>query len=249
MPSYYLECLADLSDNYQVVFFDQLGCGRSERPEDLSLWTVPRAVAEVEAVRNALDLGRVALLGHSWGGFLALSYAAAHADHVSEVVLSSPLVSVDRWMGDAAELVSRLPSEVRRTIQTHEEQGDFDAPEYAAATMAFYRQFFCKLDPWPPELDQTFKEMGDQAYEAMWGPSEFTQTGNLRGQDLSPLLDDMPMRSLWICGSDDEVLPATLKGFASRARGLARVFDGGTHCVHLEQTRAYLSAVHDFLAK
>jgi len=47
----YIATLADLADERMVVFYDQLGCGRSDRPDDPSLWTVERAVAEVEAVR------------------------------------------------------------------------------------------------------------------------------------------------------------------------------------------------------
>ena len=53
---------------YRVVAYDQLGCGQSGKPRDRRLWTIARYAREVEAVRNALGLGRVHLLGHSWGG-------------------------------------------------------------------------------------------------------------------------------------------------------------------------------------
>ena len=95
-PSWYLDSLADLaSDDLRVVFYDQLGCGDSEAPDDVSLWTLERFVGEVEQVRSALDLGRVDLFGHSFGGMLAQEWAlrhperAAHADPRVDDVLDS----------------------------------------------------------------------------------------------------------------------------------------------------------------
>lgn len=248
MPSHYLECLTELADRHEVVLYDQLGCGRSERPDDPSLWTVPRAVAELHAVRRELGLEQVTLLGHSWGGYLALAYAATRPAGLAGLVLSSPLVSVQRWMQDAAVRLSQVPAEVAEAIVRHEASAAFEAKEYVDATMEFYRRFFCSLDPWPASLQRTFEEMGQQPYNVMWGPSEFTQTGNLRGQDLSSVLPELSVPSLWICGSQDEVLPETLEHFAHLAHGEVRTFDRGTHCLHLEQTEQYLAVVRDFLA-
>jgi proline iminopeptidase len=247
MPSYYLEPLTALAGSRPVVLYDQLGCGRSDRPVDPSLWTVPRAVAEVESVRRELGLDTVHVLGHSWGGFLALEHARRHGDAVASLILSSPLVSVAGWTADARELLAGLPAPVRTTIERHERAGTFDDPAYVEATMEFYRRHFCRLDPWPPGLDRTFEELGHGPYESMWGPSEFTQTGTLRGADLTPALPDLGIPSLWIGGSRDEVSPARLARFAELASGRAEVFEGGSHCLHLEQTSRYLALVEDFL--
>jgi proline iminopeptidase len=247
MPSYYLEDLAALADERQVVLFDQLGCGRSERPDDPALWTVRRAVAEVEAVRAALDAARVDIIGHSWGGFLALAYAAAHPGRVGALVLSSPLVSVARWVEDSATLVAQLPEPAQQAIRRCEADGSFDDPAYVAATDLFNRRFLCALDPWPAGLQQTVAETGEQVYRSMWGPSEFTQDGSLRGCDLSDTLPHLAVPSLWIGGSRDEVRPETLARFADAADGELVVLDGGTHCAHLEQPQAYLDAVRGFL--
>ena len=248
MPSYYLESLTALAGSRPVVLYDQLGCGRSDRPADPSLWTVPRAVDEVETVRQQLGLQRVHVLGHSWGGFLALAHARRHGDAVVSLVLSSPLVSVAGWMADARELLAGLPAAVRETIARHEEAGTFDDPAYIEATTEFYRRHFCTLDPWPAELQRTFEEMGEGPYHRMWGPSEFTQTGNLRGADLTPTLPELRIPSLWIGGTRDEVSPARLAAFAELASGRAEVFEGGSHCLHLEQAPRYLSVVESFLA-
>lgn len=248
MPSYYLEPLAGLAGDRPVVLYDQLGCGRSDTPDDASLWTVSRAVAEVDAVRRELALGRVHILGHSWGAFLALAYAMEFGDSVASLVLSSPLVSVSGWMDDASELVGRLPGPLRRTIEKHEREATFEHPEYVEATMEFSRRFFCTLDPWPPQLERTFRELGEGPYLSMWGPSEFTQTGSLRGADLTPALSRLTVPSLWIGGDQDEVSTTRLASFARRASGRSIVFEGGSHCLHLEQTSRYLRVVHQFLA-
>ena len=247
MPSQYLAPLTALADERTVVLYDQLGCGRSERPDDRSLWTVSRAVAELEAVRRALGLDRVHLLGHSWGGFLALASAAEHPDAVGSLVLSSPLVSVPGWVEDAASLVARLPEDAREAIARHEEQQTFDAPAYVEATAEFNRRFLCTLDPWPAELLEAFEQMGEAPYRTMWGPSEFTQTGNLRGQDLTPVLPALRVPSLWLAGSQDEVTPERLADFARQASGRVEVLEGGSHCVHLEQPSHYVTLVREFL--
>ena len=247
MPSYYLEPLTALAANRPVVLYDQLGCGRSDRPDDDYLWTVDRSVAELEAVRSKLGLQRVHVLGHSWGGFLALAHAHRHGAAVASLVLSSPLVSVAGWMADARELLDGLPTPVREAIARHEEAGTFDDQAYLEATTEFYRRHFCTLDPWPPELERTFAELGEGPYRGMWGPSEFTQTGTLRGADLTPTLSGLRAPSLWIGGSRDEVSPARLTAFAEQAAGRAEVFDGGSHCLHLEQTARYLAVVEEFL--
>ena len=252
MPSHYLASLTTLADERPVVLYDQLGCGRSDRPDDPALWTVPRALAELAAVRRALGLERVHVLGHSWGGYLALAHAGAHLDEpgaggIASLVLSSPLVSVAAWVEDAAALVARLPDPVRRTIELHERQRTFDDPAYVAATDAFYRRFLCRLHPWPPELELTFEQLGEAPYRTMWGPSEFTQTGTLRGGDLTPLLPRLTVPSLWVGGTEDEVAPARLAVFAHEASGRVEVVEGGSHCLHLEQPSHYLTLVRDFL--
>jgi proline iminopeptidase len=81
----------------------------------------------------------------------------------------------------------------------------------------------------------------------MWGPSEFTQTGNLRGSDLTPVLSRLDLPSLWVGGTQDEVSPTRLADFARQAGGRAEVVEGGSHCLHLEQPSRYLAAVGAFL--
>ena len=85
-----IERLGEVADDsLQVLLYDQLGSGKSDVPDDPSLWTVPRFVEELETVRTKLRLGRVHLYGQSWGGMLALQYALDHPAGVKSLVLSN----------------------------------------------------------------------------------------------------------------------------------------------------------------
>lgn len=243
-PSYYLESLDVLADERRVVRYDQLGCGRSDVPDDRSLWTTATFVEDLHRLTSHLGLESFHLLGHSWGGMLALSHAAAHPTRVASLTLASPLVSVAAWCADAQQLVQALPEDVRRDLLEPP-----DSTAYRVAEAEFYRRHFCRLEPWPESLQRTMDEMGTGPYHAMWGPNEFTQTGNLRGADLTPVVRDLAVPNLWLCGSEDEARPETVRGFSQLNPSGEYVELPGTHCVHLEQPREFVAAVRAFLSR
>src|SRR5947207_9293422 len=153
VPHGYLTCLADLTSfGYRIVFYDQLGVGKSDRPRGTSLFTIERAVEEAEGVRKALGLGRIHLLGNSYGGMLALAYAIMYQRHLRSLVVASGLPSVPVANVELRRLVRTLPSRVQRTIERLEREEAFDDPAYARAAMAFYRRHICRLPTWPREL-------------------------------------------------------------------------------------------------
>ena len=117
MTHNYIEPLEDLGDRRRVIFYDQLGCGRSDKPDDTSLWTVPHFVREVEAVRSALELDRFHLFGSSWGGQLSMQYILDYqpASLVSLLMSGSP-ASMPRWVQGCAELFAELPADVQDVI-------------------------------------------------------------------------------------------------------------------------------------
>ena len=242
ISSDYLHSLGVLADERRVVFYDQIGVGRSERANDPSAWTVDAYVEHLEAVREHLGLDRFHLLGQSWGGFLALAYADVHAEHVASIILSSPLIDTDRWLGDAHALIAELPPMYRASI----EAGPEDAG-YEAAQAEYYRRHFCHLDPWPPVLQQGMDEMDADSYNAMWGPNEFTCAGVLAHDSRAAAIERLGVRNLWLTGTDDEARPQTIAGFAAMSPASKLVILPGTHCVHLEQPQAYESALREFL--
>src|SRR5256886_12984627 len=188
VPHGSLTCLADLARfGYRVVFYDQLGCGTSDRPKGTSLFTIERAVEEVEGFRRALGLGRIHLLGNSYGGMLAVAYAIKYQRHLRSLVVASGFPSVPVANEEIRRLVRTLPIRVQRTIERLEREEAFDDPAYARAAMAFYRRHICRLPTWPRELTRAMGELSQPVYRTMWGPSEFSVQGSLRYWDITEI--------------------------------------------------------------
>jgi proline-specific peptidase len=247
----YLEPLEGLAADRQVVFYDQLGCGRSDRPEVPSLWRIERFVAEVGRVREALGLERIHLLGQSWGGWLGIEYMLTRPRGIVSLVLASTSASIPQFVAEAERLKAALPADVAGALQRHEATGALDHPEYAAAVREFYRRHVCRLDPWPDPLLRTIRNLdGNAVYETMNGPNEFTVVGNLRDWDRTDRLHEIQVPTLITVGRYDEITPACAE---TMHRGIAgselRRFEASSHTAHLEETAAYLHAVGDFLRR
>src|SRR6187549_2237160 len=83
----------------EYYYYDQLGSAYSDQPDDVSLWDLPRFVEEVEQVRVALGLTRdnFYLLGHSWGGILAIEYALKYQEHLKGLIISNMMSSIPAY--------------------------------------------------------------------------------------------------------------------------------------------------------
>lgn len=214
-----LESLSALSTERMVVFYDQLGAGRSDHPTDPSLWTIERHIQELNSVRAALGLNRVHILGHSWGAMLLTEYLLTDPAGVVSATFASPLFSTERWIADARMRVRELPADVQNVIETHEQAGTTDSAEYQAAVLAFYRRYLVRTDPWPESMALTLQEFGNDVYAHMWGPSEFTATGTLKDWNRMDALATFKLPTLFTVGEFDETLPATVEDYAHQVAG------------------------------
>jgi proline iminopeptidase len=249
-PHDYLEPLAALADERPVVFYDQLGCGQSDRPSDASLWRIERFVAELAAVRAALDLDRVHLFGHSWGTMLAVDYLLGRPTGVLSAVLASPCISMPRWITDLAEYRRDLPPDVQDALDRNEAAGTTDSPEYAQATLAFYERHLCRVQPPPYPLIASMQGAGAEPYLTMWGPTEFYVTGNLHGYDRTPRLGELALPVLFTCGRYDEATPAATRDYAQHLPGAGvAIFEQSAHVPHLEEPDAYVEVLRGFLRR
>lgn len=213
------ESLARIASDRSVAFYDQLGAGRSDHPDDESLWTMERHIDELEKVRNELGLTQVHLLGHSWGAMLLMDYLMSHPSGIVSATFASPIISISKWVDDTRQRITELPADVQETITTHEQAGTYDSPEYQEAMMTFYHAYVARTDPWPESVNLTFEEFGWDVYGYMWGPSEFTITGTLKNWEREHRLAEIPVPTLFMVGEFDETLPATVKGFADQVEG------------------------------
>jgi proline iminopeptidase len=245
-PSYYLESLARLGAERPVVFYDQLGAGRSDQPSDTTLWRIERFMAELDSLRSHLGLRQIHLLGHSWGGSLAIDYLLAKPAGVRSVILASPLVSTARWLADADTLIATLPDSVRKVIAINESAGTYLAPAYQATVEVYYGRFLTRRGG--PEADNTLADLNVPLYNYMWGPSEFTATGTLRSYDRTSRLRELDLPVLYTAGEFDEARPATVEYFCSLTPGARfALIPGSAHMTSVDAPAAFADTVSRFL--
>jgi proline iminopeptidase len=242
--------LEPLGETRPVVRYDQLGTGRSGRPEDLSLWEVERFVAELDVLRHSLGLEQMHLLGHSWGASLAAAYVLEKGTQgIASLTLSSPLLSTPLWIEDANTLRRQLPEDVQQTLVEHEHEGTTDSDEYRQASEVFYKRHIyagerperpatCAGAPWSKVI-----------YEYMWGPTEFYATGNLLDFDVTDRLHEIDVPVLFMTGEFDEARPETVAEFQKLVPGSRFVvIEDAAHASLSKKPDQYRQILHDFFA-
>lgn len=245
-----LTVLDPLADERRVVLYDQLGSGNSSKPSDPSLWTVDLFLAELATVREALGLDRMHLLGHSWGGMLAQEYALTQPEGLAGLVLSSTLSSSLLWREESLRLRADLPAGIREPLDAHEAAGTTDDPEYERAVFEFLHRHLCRLDPWPPIVEEMVRSTNLEVYNTMWGPSEAHPTGVLAGWDVTPRLGEIRVPALVLCGRYDEATPHQAETIvAALPDAELVVFEESAHLAPVEETERYLATVRSFLAR
>jgi len=247
----YLEPLGTLAETgRRVVFYDQLGCGRSWLEADPSKWTVELYVDELRTVRDALGLDRIHLFGSSWGGMLAMEYALTQPPGLASLVLSSSPASIPVWADETNRLRKELPPEVQRVLDEEEAAGRLDSPEYEEATAEFYKRHVCRLDPWPENVIRTFTGLREHpdVYLTMQGPNEFVITGTLKDWDISGRLGEIQVPTLITAGRHDEFTPRQAQALNEGIRGSELViFENSSHMQFVEEPDRYFQVVGDFL--
>ncbi|MET3695688.1 proline iminopeptidase [Bacillus oleivorans] len=245
---YAMQGLRILAEDRPVVFYDQLGCGKSERPTDKSLWRIDRFVEELGQIREALSLDRVHILGHSWGTTLAAAYMLTKPTGVKSVIFSSPCLSAPRWAEDQRRNRELLPEEVQAVLTECEENGTTDSEAYKKATVEFNKRFVCRLDPMPAFLKEGAQHKNPEIYNIMWGPSEFHVTGNLKDFDCTSQLKNIRVPSLYTCGRFDEATPESTEYFSRLTpNSKFHVFENSAHMPYLEEREEYVRVVNEFL--
>src|SRR5713226_9442253 len=149
---HYFAPLDGLAAERPVVVYDQIGCGSSDRPQDIE-WSVDVFRDEVDAVRSQLGLDRIHLLGTSWGGMLALEHMLSGGARIVGLILSSTLASVEQWAAEQLVLRNALPADVVEVLDRHDRAGTCGDPEYEQAMQAFFNRHFYRGPQPRPELE------------------------------------------------------------------------------------------------
>ena len=251
LPHDSLEPLKALADGGRpVVFYDQLGCGNSTRPGDPGTWSVDLFLRELTGVRRELGLDRIHLLGHSWGGLLAMEHALGGSQGLASLVLLGAVVSGPMVFECRQRFYEKLPPDAREAIHEHEAAGPFDDPGYSEAMDLFYRRYACRLDPWPGWLNRALSKMDAEANAAMWGPPGSPEPGPHATWDLRPRLGGIGVPTLVVAGRYDGM---TAGQEAEIHAGIPNselvVFEESSHYPFAEEGGRFFAALDDFLVR
>jgi proline-specific peptidase len=232
----------------RVVFYDQLGCGNSARPGDPEPWGVAPFLEELSAVRRELGLDAVHLLGHSWGGMLAMEHALSGAGGLASLILVGAVVSGPMVFERRQRFYEKLPADAREAIRRHEAAGTFHDLEYGEAMDLFYRRYACRLDPWPDWLNRALSKMDVGANAAMWGPSG--APGPLATLDLRPRLGGIGVPTLVVAGRRDGMTSGQEREIRAGIPGSELVvFEESSHYPFAEERGRFLTTLDDFLTR
>lgn len=252
----YLLPLARLAEERAVVFYDQLGNGRSThlRQAAADFWTVDLFLRQLDNLLAQLDIGgRYHLLGQSWGGFLAQEHALTKPPGLGALVLSNTAASFPDFVAEADKLRAELPPEVEATLRRHEAAGSTDDPAYAEACAVFYERHLCRLpQPWPEEVVASFAALEEDptVYHATNGPSEFHVIGTFKEWSSKDRLHRIGAPTLVVSGRYDEATPLLQEELVRGIAGAEQVIvEDASHLSMWEQPTTYLDAISSFLGR
>lgn len=252
----YFECFESFlpQEDIEFIYYDQLGCGLSDNPKDTSFWDLSRFVEEVEQVRKALNLTKdnFYLLGHSWGGILAMQYALKYQDHLKGLIISNMMSSCPAYGKYAQEVLApQFDPKVLDTIRQIEKKGDFENPKYMELLMPnFYAKHICRMpvEQWPEPVTRSFAKMNHSLYVTMQGPSEFGIGGNLINWDVSKQLPQIKTPTLTIGGTHDTMDPEHMKWMSTQVqKGRFLLCPNGSHMDMYDDQAHYFPGLIQFI--
>jgi proline iminopeptidase len=257
---YFLPYLLPLARHNKLIFIDERGSGRSEKLEDPKGYTVENMVEDVEAVRTGLGLGKIALLGHSYGGVLAQAYALKYQRNLTQLILCSTFSSTRAINEVFVRMEQNMPAELRDRIKKMEAAGlfgrgkDYEKNRYTNDYMiaAWGEGYFPYLYQNHP--DPNFDPIGQgvtswDLYREMWGShGEFVIDGNLASVEYTDRLSTIHVPTLITASDHDESDPAMSEVMHQKIAGSTIVvFPKSGHMTFVDQPGLFLNVVETFL--
>jgi len=257
---YFLPYLLPLARTNRLIFIDERGSGRSQKLEDPSGYTVDNMVEDLENVRVALALGKINLLGHSYGGVLAQAYALKYQENLSHLVLCSTFHSTRQLNEVFQTMLANMTPELRGRIEKMEKAGlfgkgkDFEKNRYTEDYMvaAWGEGYFPYLYGRHPDPNFDPAGMGSMSwdlYRTMWGSSgEFVVDGNLTAVEYADRLGSIHVPTLITVGDHDQVDPSISRDMQARIPGSTLVvLPQSGHMTFADQPTLFVNAVDDFV--
>ncbi|HEV2488628.1 MAG TPA: proline iminopeptidase-family hydrolase [Candidatus Acidoferrales bacterium] len=257
---YFLPYLLPLARHNRLVFLDERGSGKSEKLANPSGYTVENMVEDVEAVRQGLDLGKISLLGHSYGGVLAQAYALKYQQNLTHLILCSTFPSTKQMNEVLARELESTPAEWRDKIHKMEKDGLFghgllyEQNRYTndymiAAWGVAYFPYLYQNHP-DPNYDPIANGVTSwDLYREMWGSDgEFVIDGNLKSVEYVSKLPTIHVPTLIIAGDHDECDPSLSKEMHNKIHGSRLVIlPKSGHMTFVDQPELFNGTVNSFL--
>jgi proline iminopeptidase len=258
---YFLPYLLPLARHHRVIFIDERGSGRSQKLDDPSGYTIENMVEDVEAVRQALGLGKISLLGHSYGGALAQAYALKYQRNLSHLILASTWSSTVAMNQVFVRMKQNMAPELRDRIDKLEAQGlfghgkDYEKNRYTndymiAAWGEGYFPYIYRNRPDPTYDPIAAGNMSWDLYREMWGEhGEFIIDGNLKSVEYTNRLSAIKVPTLIVVGEHDECDPSLSQTMHAKIAGSKLVIlPNAGHMTFVDQNGMFIKAVHGFLS-
>lgn len=250
----YFECFESFLplEGIEFIYYDQLGSAYSDQPKDPDLWTIERFVEEVEQVRTALGLNKsnFYLLGHSWGGILALEYALKYQDHLKGLVISNMMASGPEYDAYAENVLAKqMEPAVLAEVRSLEAAGDFGNPRYMELLVPnYYKKHICRLPDWPDPVNRAFAKINQEIYVTMQGPSEFGISGRLEKWDRKADLKSIFVPTLVIGAKHDTMDPQHMEWMSKQLPNGSYLFcPDGSHMCMWDDRKTYMSGLLRFI--
>jgi proline iminopeptidase len=238
----------------EYYYYDQLGSAYSDQPDEPSLWELPRFVDEVEQVRKALKLDKsnFYLLGHSWGGMLALEYALKYQQNLKALIISNMVPSVPAYSRYATQvLMPAMDQKALAEIKALEAAGKYDDPRYEELLMRnFYVYHVLRMPPdqWPDPLVRALNKINKKIYVPMQGPSELGTSGKLVRWDRTADLATIAVPTLAVGARYDTMEPAQMQKIAKGVKKGRYLFcPNGSHFDMYDDQSTYMTGLVQFI--
>lgn len=246
----YLSPLQALASDRPVIFYDQLGGGRSDLPTDTTLWEISRFANELSTIRRELDLDSIHLFGHSAGTMLAAEYLASKPKGVKSIIFAGAIFNSKKHLESVNQLKFELPPRIRDTLLLHEKRGTIYSPAYQDAYLEFAKLHWCRTFPFPEDIQKSLNYPTSAVFKTMWGDYEFYCPGNLKDFDREHVLEEIKVPTLFTCGRFDLTTPESTAGYAEQVDGAEFVvFEKVAHMTMNEDPENFVEVIREFLNK
>lgn len=237
-----------LSDERPTLYYDQRGSHYSKADSSDAHLTMDQFVDDLHALVTDVGLESFALLGHSFGGALALAYALKNPNQIKRLLLSSPLISSKVWEEDGARLIESVGYDAQKLLKL-ELSGQTEDPYFVEAIKAYEDRYAHRSSFSAAAFKTNSEKFSRDVYISMWGASELACTGSLADLDFFPRLSELKIPTAILCGSDDSATPQTMKRVQAAIDGatLTIIPDSG-HVTYIANQDAFVDAVNGFLS-